>query len=387
MIMASTNPGDKIIIPRNAHRSVISASILARLHPVYILPEVDPQMGIAMGIKPETVEKALKENPDAKAVLITNPTYYGACSDIESIAKVVHSYRKLLLVDEAHGSHFIFHKDLPPCAMEADADMVAQSTHKTLPSMTGSSMLHVKGDKVNLEKLKFFLQMVQTTSPSHVMLASLDTARYIMDEHGHILLDECIRNSNMVRNEINKNTEFYCLDFDRIGHHGIYNIDPTRITICVKEGGISGSKAEKLLRERFKIQLEMSDINNLVAITTIADDDLVYNKFLEAMLLLWELAKIEKRDSLFIEPPMSLAVNEIAPFEAIYKDTEMIDLVEGAGYVSAEMVVPYPPGIPVIMPGERITQEIIDYITQCKEIGIKLSGTADPKMNKIKVIK
>ena len=143
-----------------------SATILGRLYPVYILPEVDTQMGIAMGIKPEIVEEAIKKNLDAKAVLITNPTYYGACSDLESIANIVHSYGKVLLVDEAHGSHFIFHKDLPKCAISSGADIVAQSTHKTLLSMTGSSMLHIKSNKVDLEKIRFFLQLVQTTSPS-----------------------------------------------------------------------------------------------------------------------------------------------------------------------------------------------------------------------------
>lgn len=388
MIMASTNPGDKIIIPRNAHRSVVSATILGRLNPVYMLPEIDLQMGIAMGIKPETVERALKENPDAKAVLITNPTYYGVCSDISSIAEIVHDYGKMLLIDEAHGSHFIFHDDLPICAMSAGADIVAQSTHKTLPAMTGSSMLHVKGDRVDLEKLRFFLQLVQTTSPSHVMLASLDVARYIMDRYGHALLHKCIEYSNMVRYKINNDTPLYCLDYDKIGNHGIYDIDPTRITICVKGGGMSGREAEKLLRKNSNIQLEMSDIFNIVAITTIADDEETYNRFLKAMLTLPQKEITDNvEDCLCIKPPVRLPKGVIAPFEGIYRDTKMIDIKNSAGYLCAEMVVPYPPGIPVIMPGEMIDQEIIDYLLQCKENGIKVSGTADPSISKIKILK
>lgn len=387
MIMASTNPGDKIIIPRNAHRSAVSATILGRLHPVYILPEADPQMGIAMGIKPDTVEKAIKDNPDAKAVLITNPTYYGACSDMVRIAKIVHDYGKILLVDEAHGSHFIFHDELPMCAMAAGADMTAQSTHKTLPAMTGSSMLHVKGDRVDLEKLSFFLQLVQTTSPSHVMLASLDAARYIMDKHGHVLLHKCIEYSNMVRYKINNETHFYCLDYDKKGHYGVYDIDPTRITICVKGGGISGSQAEILLREKFNIQLEMSDAFNIVAITTVADGEEVYNRLLETMLMLSQIEKVDYKEGLYIKPPACLPKGVIAPFEAIYKDTKMIDIKKSAGYVSAEMAVPYPPGIPVIMPGEMINQEIVDYLLQCKGMGIKVSGMVDSSISKIKIIK
>lgn len=387
MIMSTTNPGDKIIIPRNAHRSAISATILGRLYPVYILPEVDTQMGIAMGIKPEIVEEAIKKNPDAKAVLITNPTYYGACSDLESIANIVHSYGKVLLVDEAHGSHFIFHKDLPKCAISSGADIVAQSTHKTLLSMTGSSMLHIKSNKVDLEKIRFFLQLVQTTSPSHVMLASLDAARYIMDRYGYMLLDECIKYSNMVRDEINQKTKFYCLSYDKIRKNGIYNIDPTRLTVCVKEGGIGGSKADRVLREKYNIQVELSDLNNIVAITTVADDEGVYNRFLDAIFALSKYAKEKNSVNNYAEPPQYLPVGELPPFEAIYRNTEMIDIKKSVGFVSAEMAVPYPPGIPIIMPGERINHDIVDFLIQCKDIGIKISGTADPNLDKIKIIK
>lgn len=387
MILSTTNPGDKIIIPRNAHRSAISAAILGRLNPVYILPEVDTKMGIAMGIKPETVEESLANNPDAKAVLITSPTYYGVCSDLHSIADIVHKHGKILLVDEAHGSHFVFHGDLPASAIESGADMVAQSTHKTLLSMTGSSMLHVKADRVDLEKVKFFLQLVQTTSPSHVMLASLDASRYIMGKYGYILLNECIKYSDWVRDEINKNTKFYCLSYEKIGERGIYDIDTTRLTVCVSEGGLKGSEADNILREKYGVQVELSDINNIVAITTVADEKEEYDRFLNAIYGL--SGSIEEKRVLdsYKETPRHLPKVVISPYEAIYRDTDMIDLTKSIGMISAEMAIPYPPGIPVIMPGEVIHRDIVDYLKQCKDTGIRISGTTDPNLEKIKIIR
>jgi arginine/lysine/ornithine decarboxylase len=387
MILAATNPGDKILIPRNAHRSAVSGTILGKLQPVYMMPEIDPYMEIPMGIKASTVENALEHHPDARAVLITNPTYHGVCSDIEDIARVVHERGKLLLVDEAHGSHLSFHAQLPPSAMEAGADMAAQSTHKTLPSMTGSSMLHVKEGKVDIDKLKFFLQLVQTTSPSHVMLASLDVARYIMEKRGHMLLEECIKYSNKVRNEINDKSSFYCLGRDKIGNYGIHDIDPTRITICLRRGGISGVKGEEILRSKYNIQMEMSDAHNIVAITSVADDEKSYMSLLKAVLDMEQWSNNEERTLYRAEFPNSAPVCPISPYEAVYSQAEYIDIEKSPGRISAEMAVPYPPGIPVLMPGEYIEKDIIDYLRQCINLGIKVSGISDYRMEKIKVIK
>ncbi|SHI49960.1 aminotransferase class I/II-fold pyridoxal phosphate-dependent enzyme [Lutispora thermophila] len=387
MILAVTKPGDKILIPRNAHRSVVSGTILGKLVPEYLMPEIDPYMGIPMGIKVSTVAEALDHHPDAKAVFITSPTYYGACSDIEAIAKIVHDRGKLLLVDEAHGSHFPFHPELPISAIKAGADMAAQSTHKTLASMTGSSMLHVKDGRIDIDRLKFFLQLVQTTSPSHVMLASLDVARYIMEKHGHMILEECIKYSNMVRNEINAKSPFYCLGKDKINSYGIHDIDSTRITICLKGGGISGVKGEEILRNKYNIQVEMSDARNIVAISSIADDEESYMRLLRAVLDMgrWHNAEDELLHE--IRLPYSTPVCSIPPYEALYRQVEYIDVEKSPGHISAEMAVPYPPGIPVLMPGEYIEKDIVDYLRKCIGEGIKISGVSDPKFNKIKVIK
>ena len=387
MIMEAANPGDKIIIPRNCHRSVYGAVILGRLVPVYIDPEIDDELGIAMGIKPETVEYILEKHMDAKAVVITYPTYYGVCSDLKKIAEIVHEKGMLLLVDEAHGSHFGFNKRLPMSALEAGADMTSQSIHKTLPAMTQSSMLHVKSGRVDIEKLKVFLQLIQTTSPSHILLASLDAARFIMQEKGRELLDDVIDWSNWARNEINNIKGLYCLDSDRIGGNGVYDLDPTRITVNFGAIGISGTKAEAILRKDFKIQMEMADLYNIVAITTIGDYKADYERLVNALKSIAQVpgnVKLEaKASTAFFRSPES----SLMPWEAIYCEKEQVEAKKSIGRTCGEMIIPYPPGIPVLMPGEIITREVYEYLKLCLGQGIKINGASDAKLEKVWVIK
>ncbi|HYE80724.1 MAG TPA: aminotransferase class I/II-fold pyridoxal phosphate-dependent enzyme [Clostridia bacterium] len=387
MIMAAANPGDKIIIPRNCHRSVYGAVILGRLVPVYIDPEMDNELGIAMGIKPEKVEYILEKHKDAKAVVITNPTYYGACSDLEKIADIVHEKGMLLLVDEAHGSHFSFHERLPISALDAGADMTAQSTHKTLPAMTQSSMLHVKSGRVDIEKLKLFLQLTQTTSPSHILLASLDSARYIMKEKGRSFLEDTIAWSNRARNEINSIPGLYCLSQDRIGSFGVADLDPTRLTVNFGAAGISGTRAEVILRKDFKIQVEMSDLCNIVAIATIGNNQADFERLVNALKSVADtegkgMAAVKATTAFSMSPELSLM-----PWEAVYCRKEQVEFGNSIGRASGEMIIPYPPGIPVLMPGERITSEAYEYLRLCLEQGIKINGASDARLEKIWVVK
>ncbi|MHB1392092.1 MAG: aminotransferase class I/II-fold pyridoxal phosphate-dependent enzyme [Clostridia bacterium] len=387
MIMAAANPGDKIIIPRNCHRSVYGAVILGRLVPVYIEPEIDDVLGIAMGIKPETIEYILEKHWDAKAVVITNPTYYGACSDLKKIAELTHEKGMLLLVDEAHGSHFGFNERLPMSALASGADMTAQSIHKTLSAMTQSSMLHVKSKRVDIEKLKLFLQLTQTTSPSHILLASLDAARYIMQESGRELLEDVIAWSNWARNEINSIAGLYCLASDRIGKYGIADLDPTRITVNFSAAGISGTKAEAILRKDFKIQVEMADLYNIVALTTIGNHQVDYDRLVDA---LKDIAKTPGSGKTVVKSTadlLKLPELSILPWEAVYCEKEQVEASDGIGRVCGEMIIPYPPGIPVLMPGEVITREAYEYLKLCVQQGIKINGATDAKLEKIYVIK
>jgi lysine decarboxylase len=387
MIMAATNEGDKIIIPRNCHRSVYGAVILGRLKPVYINPEIDEKLSVAMGINPDSLEYILDNNSDAKAVVITNPTFYGVCSDLKSIADLVHKRGMTLLVDEAHGSHFHFNKKLPISALEAGADIAAQSIHKTLPSMTQSSMLQVKSKHIDFDKLKFFLQLTQTTSPSHILLASLDAARYMMESKGEELLDDAIEWSNGARDEINSIPGLYCLGKDRIGKSGIFDIDPTRITVNFRDLSLSGVEADQILRNSFKIQVEMADLYNIVAITTIGDEQTDYEKFAEALKALAKTTSASELSETFFPIYDKIPEMALMPWEAVYRDKERVNLENSIGKICAEMVIPYPPGIPLIMPGEIITREIIEYARWCINKGIKINGTSDSKLKSIQTIK
>lgn len=387
MIMAAADPGEKIIIQRNCHRSVYGAVILGRLVPVYLNPEVDEELDIAMGIKPEALESIVEKHRDAKAVVITNPTYYGICSDLKKIEGIVHERGMVLLVDEAHGSHFCFNERLPVSALEAGADMTAQSIHKTLPGMTQSSMLHVKSDRVNIEKLKLFLQLTQTTSPSHLLLASLDAARYIMQEKGHELLDDVIDWSNWARREINKIPGLYCLGPDKVGKYGISEFDPTRITVNFRAAGISGTKAEVILRKDFKIQVEMSDLYNIVAITTIGNCKADYERLVEALKSIASYAESVKEGTKEAAAFLKTPELSLMPWEAIYCGKEQVEASKAIGRICGEMIIPYPPGIPVLMPGEQITREAYEYLRHCVQQGIKINGASDAKLEKICVIK
>lgn len=387
MILTAANPGDKVIIPRNCHKSVIGAVILGRLQPIYINPELDTRLNIASGISPRAVQKAIMEHPDAKAVVITSPTYYGVCSDLEQIAQIAHQNNMLLLVDEAHGAHFGFHSDLPKTALQCGGDMVAQSTHKTLPAMTQSSMLHVNSDKVDIDRLKFFLQLTQSTSPSHILLASLDTARYIMQQKGEELLKDIIHECNCLRDEINSNEKLYCLSKADIGRDGIFDIDSTRITVNFDKLGLSGTRADEILRSKFKLQVEMSDLYNIVAICTVGDNLESLRKLTDAIKTIAKeydsSEKIERKAvGAFDIPGMSLL-----PWEAVYKTKEEVPIENCLGRICGEMIVPYPPGIPIIMPGEIISKDITDYASECRNNGIKLSGIKDASLKYISVIK
>ena len=245
-------------------------------------------------------------------------------------------------MDEAHGSHFCFNERLPISALEAGADMTSQSIHKTLPSMTQSSMLHVKSERVDIEKLKIFLQLVQTTSPSHILLASLDAARFIMQQYGHELLDDAIDWSNWARSEINDTEGCCCLGPDRAGRYGAVDFDPTRLTVNFGASGLSGTKAEEILRKNFKIQVEMSDLYNIVAITTIGDYRSDYEAFVNAVKKLVETA--EKRKAKAMAPAVFFRPQEpsLMPWEAVYYEKEQVDMGQSLSLIHiSEPTRPY----------------------------------------------
>lgn len=387
MIMSVVTANDKIIIPRNVHKSVTSGIILSGATPVYMQPELDKKVGIAHGVTPETVKQTLEENPDAKAVLIINPTYYGVATDIKKIADIVHSYNIPLIVDEAHGPHLGFNDKLPMSAMEAGADICAQSTHKIIGALTQGSLLQVRGERVDINRVQQVLSLLQTTSPSYILMASLDCARRQIALNGKELLDKAIKLASYVREEINKIPGFYCFGKEILNEPGVYALDPTKITITCRDLGITGYDLDMILSNKYHIQMELSDLYNVLAVGSFGDTKENMDALLKALREISEeyYGKGNKKSD-FIDIPAIPAQVKI-PREAFNSEKESIAIKESAGKISGEFLMAYPPGIPILCPGEVITKEIIDYVQKLKDTGLYVQGTEDPEVNFIKVVK
>ena len=386
MILAVVNDGDKIIVPRNVHKSVTSGIILSGAVPVFMEPEIDKKLGIAHGVTPETVEKTLKENPDAKAVLIINPTYYGVATDIKKIADTVHSYDIPLIVDEAHGPHLAFSEKLPMSALKAGADICAQSTHKIIGSLTQGSLLHVKSKYVDPKRVQQILNLMQTTSPSYIIMASLDCARRQIALEGKDLLQKTIELCKYTRDEINKIPGFYCFGEEVLGKPGSYSFDPTKLTISSRELGITGFELDMILADKYHIQMELSDFYNVLAVGSFGDTKEGMDRLLSA---LKEISNdyYGKKEPVqdFLDIP-AIPTKILNPREAFYSDKISIPFNESIGKISGEFLLAYPPGIPVLCPGEEITQEVVDYVHDLKRANLYVQGTEDLTVENIKIV-
>jgi lysine decarboxylase len=387
MIMAATNPGDKIIVPRDCHKSVISGMILGGVEPIYVKPQICSKLFLSMAITAEAIEGAIKDNPDAKAVLITYPNYYGICSDIEKIAEIVHNHNKILLVDEAHGAHLKLSEDLPISALDAGADIVVHSTHKTLPSLTQSSMLHVKGKRIDIDKLKFMLSLNQSSSPSYLLMAALDMAVNIVAEEGNYLMQKLIGNIKDFREAIDKTEGLDILSKEIIGSYGVKDIDITKLTINMKEIGIDGIKLEEILREKYSIQVEMADIYNVLAVSSIANDKHDFERLARSLKSIHDDRRIAHKKNEMPEFSFMIPKVELLPRDAVYREKKSIPFIQSGGRISGEYIIPYPPGIPLVCPGEVISQEIIEYAKILKGLEINIIGTSDRSLNTINIIK
>lgn len=386
MIMSVVNAGDTIIVPRNVHKSVTAGIILSGATPVFMQPELDKKVGIAHGVTPETVEDTIRKHPNAKAVLIINPTYYGVSTDIKKIAEIVHSYNIPLIVDEAHGPHLGFNDKLPMSAIEAGADICAQSTHKIIGALTQCSMLHVNSPRVDTHRVQQILNLLQTTSPSYILMASLDCARRQIALEGKGLLDKAIDLANYARREINKIPGLYCFGEEILRNPGVFALDPMKITITCRDLGITGYDLDMILSNKYHIQMELSDLYNVLAVGSFGDTEESINKLLTALREISEdyLSKNTKKPDFMDIPPIPEAV--IIPREAFNSNKVSIPLKESIGMVSGEFLLAYPPGIPIICPGERITSEVINYVQDLKNAGLYVQGTEDPKVENIKVV-
>jgi len=387
-LMAVGGPGKKILIARNSHRSVVGGLILNGSIPVYLPVNVDPELGITTSVSPEVLREYLDKN-DVDAVFLTNPNYYGVSGNIRELVDIVHEHGLPIVVDEAHGAHFHFHQALPLSAVDAGADLVVQSTHKTLSSMTQSSWMHMNGDLVDVELLKAALRTLQSSSPNYVLMASLDVARMQMATEGAELLSSALNVAQYLREAINEIPGLQCFGRERVGKYGIFDVDLTKITITVLGLGLTGYKVEQLLNDELGVEVELSDPNNILAFVTIGDDYDNADKLIKAMSNLSErfFGKLPPLETAAVHTFPVLPEVVLTPREAFFAEKKVVPFREAVGAISAESVVLYPPGIPVIAPGERITEESFDYVMKRKEEGAVVQGTADPELEFIQVLK
>jgi arginine decarboxylase len=388
MIMAACNPGDKVLIPRNAHKSAFASLIFSGAVPVYLMPEFDQTLQIDHTITCETLKNGLKENPDAKAVMVISPTYYGAAADIESLVRIAHDHEKVVLVDEAWGPHFHFHPNLPMAATDAGADLVVNSTHKLLSSLTQSSLLHLSGDRVDRARLEAVLRFFMTTSPSCLLLASIDACRMQMATEGEKLLARAIALAESVRERLNKIPGVQCIDRSIVGKPGVHALDPTRLAVSLTELGYTGYEVEEILRREYNVQIELSDLFHVVALVTIGDSEEEVDQLVKGI---EGIAKSpQKPDGVFKKKEVKLPdwpPLKLSPRDAFVASHETIPIQEAVGRISVELITTYPPGIPTVVPGEMFTKDVIDYLLIEQEAGSRITGVADPTLQTVRVVK
>ena len=384
MILSACKSGDKIIMPRNVHKSAINALVLCGAEPVYVNPKVDTKLGISLGMELADVKKAIEENPDAVAVLINNPTYYGICSNLKEIVKIAHEHNMLVLVDEAHGTHLYFGKNLPMSAMEAGADIAAVSMHKSGGSLTQSSML-LLGKNVNAGHVSQIINLTQTTSASYLLMSSLDISRRNLALRGEATFAKVSEMAEYARNEINSIGGYYAYGREIINGDSIYDFDVTKLSVYTRDIGLAGIEVYDLLRDEYDIQIEFGDIGNILAYISVGD------RIQDIERLVGALADIKR---LYSKDPTGLLSNEYiapkvvtTPQKAFYSEKESLPIRQTAGRICGEFVMCYPPGIPILAPGEVITSEIIEYIEYAKEKGCSMQGTEDTEVSNLNVLK
>lgn len=385
MVMATLNPGESIIMPRNVHRSAINALILAEAKPIYVDPGQDDTLGIPLGMSVDLIAEAIKANPHAEAVLVNNPTYYGVVANLKKIVELAHAAGMKVLVDEAHGTHFYFSDSLPMSAMEAGADMAAVSLHKTGGSLTQSSLLLVgEGMKDQTGYIRQIINLTQTTSASYLLMGSLDLTRRMLAERGQEIYGRVIEMAAYAREEINRIGGFHAFGDREVDGDAFYAFDHTKLSIHTRSMGLAGIEVYDILRDDYDIQTEFGDLGNILAILSVGDRPTAIERLIAA---LTDIYRTERKDpsgmlsNEYIEPHVMMT-----PREAFYSKQQAIPLNKSLGKISAEFVMCYPPGIPILAPGELVTQEALDYINYAQAKGSSMTGTEDLTLRNLNIV-
>ena len=383
MVLSAVGRGDKIIMPRNVHRSAINALILCGAIPIYVNPGIDDTLGIALGMRVEDVAAAIARHPDAKAVFVNNPTYYGICSDLRAITELAHTHGMKVLVDEAHGTHLYFSDRLPVAAMDAGADMAAISMHKSGGSLTQSSLL-LCSDSMPLGYVHQIINITQTTSASYLLLASLDISRRNLALRGREVVDKIIDLVAYARDEINAIGDYYAYGRELIDGAAVFDFDTTKLSIFTRPTGLAGIEVYDILRDDYDIQTEFGDIANLLAYVSVGDRPKDIERLVAALA---EIRRNYRKD-----PSKTLKMEYIDPVvvcgpqDAFYAEKESLPIAKTCGRICSEFVMCYPPGIPILAPGEQITEEILTYIRYAKKKGCQITGPEDMSIQYLNVM-
>jgi len=388
-ILATCGPGDRIILPRNVHQSAISGLILSGAVPVFVAPEYDPVRDLVHSITPAGVAAALREYPDAKAVLMVYPTYHGVCGDIAAIAQEAHQHQIPLLVDEAHGPHFAFHPDLPISALAAGADLSVQSTHKVLAAMTQAAMLHTQGNYIDPERIAQALQLLQSTSPSYLLLASLDAARQQMAVQGKLLMARTLDLAEQARSQLNQIPGLPVLGPEQAGATpGFFALDRTRLTLMVSGLGLSGFAADEILHQNLGVTAEFSALQHLTFIVSLGNQAADIERLVQACTLLARGCPVAALPSPLMPPMLaSVSTPSQSPRDVFFAPAETVPFEQAVNRISQELICPYPPGIPLLYPGEAIAPVALESLQQTRKLGGCITGCSDPSLQTLKVVR
>lgn len=386
-ICGATHSGDKVLVARNVHRSVINALYLGQLNPEYVFPEMKcPEAGIYGAVKPEDIEEAFKGSSDIKAVIITSPTYEGIVSDISAISEIVHRYGAVLIVDQAHGAHFGFNEEFPESAVRQGADAVITSVHKTLPALTQTALLHINRGRIDADRVKMFWNMFQSTSPSYILMGSIDNCVTILKEKGDYLFKKYVERLKKLRNEIDKLKYINLLPVD----------DISKIVLLVNDGG----EFARQLRQIYKIELEMASEKYVIAMTSMGDTDEGYARFLQALREMdreeyqiqsagfqsicdkkkcdgkqcrdEQYSSVQSNNSKLVYPEIAMSI-----YDALNSPTELSDFDNSVGRIAGEAVCIYPPGINLVNPGEVITEGVVNALKAGLKDGLEILGMSE----------
>lgn len=392
-IFGTTTCGGTILMSRNCHKAAYNGIFLNHLKADYVYPQIIGNLGIQGGILPEDVDNLLESDPEIQAVLIVSPTYDGIVSDIEKIAEAAHRYGKPLIVDEAHGAHFAFGKDFPKSALELGADVVIQSVHKTLPSFTQTALLHVRGNLADREEIERYLGIFQSSSPSYVFMAGIENCIYHMDRDGRRGMERFYDRLLSLRSALKKMNRLYLLDRECVGRFGVFDMDPSKIVVSVEKTNITGADLDRILREKYHLELEMCCADHVVAITTLGDREDGFRRLEQALLELDGKLE-EKKEDPDLESNMEWSSRvtskpevEMTVFDGTTAVKEPVPVENSVGRISGEFVYIYPPGIPIVAPGEMLLPSLVRTIGEYQKMGLSVQGMKDPSGKTIQVVK